>query len=329
MALRIFVAGASGYIGRHVARELARRGHEVVAFVRPRASHQAPTWAEQLEGCDVRQGEVTDASSLAREGFGQQPFSAVVSCLASRSGAPDDAERVDYRANHLLLEQAMQSGASHFLYVSAICVQKPRLAFQRAKLRFEAELRNAPLAHTIIRPTAFFKSLAGQVERVRRGKPFLVFGDGALTRCCPVGERDLAAFLADCLEQRHHTGETVAVGGPGPPTTPREQGELLAAAFDRPPRLRSVPVWLFDGAILALAPLGRVSSRLAAKAEFARIGRYYATESMLPWDPVRQRYTETGLLRIGEETLRSFYERLAREGSHDQGLGEHALFDRA
>ena len=38
------------------------------------------------------------------------------------------------------LRVAQEKGASHFILLSAICVQKPLLEFQRAKLKFEAAL---------------------------------------------------------------------------------------------------------------------------------------------------------------------------------------------
>ncbi|GIR71642.1 MAG: hypothetical protein CM15mP74_28930 [Halieaceae bacterium] len=56
---------------------------------------------------------------------------AVISCLASRSGAPIDAREVEYEANQKLLEYAERIAAQHFVLLSAICVQRPRLAFQR------------------------------------------------------------------------------------------------------------------------------------------------------------------------------------------------------
>lgn len=54
------------------------------------------------------------------------------------------------------------------MLLSAICVQKPLLEFQKAKLELEAELvkaaaaRESPVSYSIVRPTAFFKSLAGE-----------------------------------------------------------------------------------------------------------------------------------------------------------------------
>lgn len=92
------------------------------------------------------------------------------------------------------------AGMSHFILLSAICVQKPLLEFQRAKLKFESDLAaNDGITHSIVRPTAFFKSLAGQVESVKKGGPYVMFGDGHLAACKPISEEDLAAFMAECV----------------------------------------------------------------------------------------------------------------------------------
>ena len=89
-----------------------------------------------------------------------------MSCTASRNGVPAYDWRVDYDANRNLLAAARCAGARHFVLLSAICVQRPRLAFQRGKLAFEAALKESGITDSIVRPTAFFKSLAGQVDRV-------------------------------------------------------------------------------------------------------------------------------------------------------------------
>ena len=93
------------------------------------------------------------------------------------------------------------AGVAHFVLLSAICAQKPMLAFQHAKLAFEESLISSGLGYSIVRPTAFFKSLSGQVERVRNGKPFLVFGDGRLTACKPISDADLDTLVTWVLAQ--------------------------------------------------------------------------------------------------------------------------------
>ena len=280
---RVLLAGATGYIGRAVAQELIRRGHTVIAPVRASAGGARPDAAlvaQALHGVTEVTLELTDARQTAQvlEGIA---VDAVISCLASRTGVAADAWAVDHQANQNLLAAAQAAGARHFVLLSAICVQRPRVAFQQAKLAFEAALAQADIAHTIVRPTAYFKSLSGQIGRVQRGQPFLLFGDGEQTACKPIGEQDLARFLVDCLQDPATTNRVLPIGGPGPAITPRAQGELLFALSGQTPRFRRVPLAIFDAARFALAPLGRVSTRCAAKAELARIGRYYATESML------------------------------------------------
>ena len=74
-----------------------------------------------------------------------------------------DSWAIDYQATKNCLDTAKQKGAQHFVLLSAICVQKPLLEFQHAKLNLEAAIRDSGLSYSIVRPTAFFKSLAGQV----------------------------------------------------------------------------------------------------------------------------------------------------------------------
>jgi divinyl chlorophyllide a 8-vinyl-reductase len=89
---RVLLLGATGTIGRATARALVERGHEVVCFVRPRAgvggALNPDDSARLLEGAALRFGNVTEPSSLARDGFRGERFDALVSCLASRTGAP-------------------------------------------------------------------------------------------------------------------------------------------------------------------------------------------------------------------------------------------------
>ncbi|NJC06016.1 divinyl chlorophyllide a 8-vinyl-reductase [Sphingomonas kaistensis] len=301
---RIFLAGATGTIGRSTARALVARGHEVVCFVR--ALPEGESLAE-LGGAEVRVGDVTDAGSIKRDGLRGERFDTIVSCLASRTGSPRDAWAIDHRANLNLLEAARAGGIVQFVLLSAICLQKPKLAFQHAKIAFEQALIASGLAYTIVRPTAFFKSLSGQVERVRRGKPWLLFGDGRLTACKPISDADLAAYLAACVEDPALQGRVLPIGGPGPAITPREQAEALFALLGEEPRFRQVPVRLMDAIVGVLGALGRVAPALRDKAEYARIGRYYATESMLVWDEEAGRYDAGATPETGSETLGDHY----------------------
>ncbi len=318
--LRVCLLGTTGTIGRATLRALIGRGHEVVCLVRPR-----PGAMPAAGGAEFRRIDLGDPAAIARDGFRGERFDAVLSCMASRTGAPRDAWAVDHRAHLDVLAAAQQAGVSRFVLLSAICVQKPLLAFQHAKLAFEAALIGSGLTYSIVRPTAFFKSLSGQVERVRRGRPFLVFRDGTLTACKPISDRDLAEYLVGCLEDDRRWNRVLPIGGPGEAITPRQQGEALFALLGRAPRFRQVPTALLDGLVAVLGAAGRLVPSLADKAELARIGRYYATESMLVLNPETGRYDADATPSTGTETLFDFYRALVT-GAAAPERGDHAVF---
>lgn len=313
---RVLLLGASGTIGRATAGALVRRGHRLVCFGR------SPV---EIVGADQRIGDPTDPASLARDGFRGERFDVLVSCLASRTGVPRDAWAIDHRAHVDALAAARTAGVTQMVLLSAICVQKPRLQFQKAKLAFERELIASGLTWSIVRPTAFFKSLSGQVDRVRAGKPFLLFGDGTLTACKPISDADLGDYIAGCVDDPLRHNRILPIGGPGPAITPRAQGEALFALTGRTPRYRHVPVAMLDAIIGVLATIGRIVPAAADKAELARIGRYYATESMLLLDPETGRYDAAATPSFGTDTLFDFYARLIRDNA-SVDRGDHAVF---
>lgn len=328
---RILLAGASGYIGQCVARELLARGYAVVCLLRPATCAglaDDTRLAHNLAGAELRPCRLERSEEIIHDGIRGEGFDAVISCIASRSGQPEDAWQVDHAANLNLLQAAQQAGVAHFVLLSAICVQRPRLPFQQAKLAFEEALQASGLRYSIVRPTAFFKSLAGQVPAVKRGKPFAVFGDGELTACKPIAEQDLAHFMVECLEDAQKHDRILPVGGPGPAITPRQQAAILSRLLGREVRLRRVPPALLRCVITLLKGLGKLLPPCRRAAEFARIGHYYATESMLVWDPVAQRYDAEATPGYGEFTLEDFYLQALTQGLEGQELGAHAPYRR-
>ena len=321
---RVMLLGGTGTIGRATAQALLDQGHEVICYLR----HDAKDPRRGLPAAAIlRFGDVTNAAALQKDGFAGQKFDVLVSCLASRTGRPADAWAIDHQAHVAALTLAQAAGITQMVLLSAICVQKPLLAFQHAKLAFEKVLVESGMDHTIIRPTAFFKSLSGQVERVRQGQPFLIFGDGTLTACKPISDNDLARFIVDSIDNPAKRNKILPIGGPGPAITPLQQGEHLFHLLNRTARYRQVPVKMMDAIIGGVGLLGRFSPSLRDKAELAKIGRYYATQSMLVLNPATGLYDAEATPETGTDTLFEFYESLLnRQTTVD--LGAHAMFKR-
>lgn len=292
-----------------MAEALLDDGHELTCLLRASPSGAAVGRELQEAGAHVVFEDLGDLPALKRV-FAETKPETVISCIASRSGAPKDAEAIDCNANLNLVKAAETVPSDHLILLSAICVQKPRLAFQRAKKIAESAFQSSNIDWTIIRPTAFFKSLSGQVGRVLADKPFLLFGDGELTRCKPISDRDLARYIADCVTNPARRNQTLPIGGPGPAITSRKQAEILFELTGKAPRYRSISPDMFTWAERALSIGAPVSDWFAAKAEYARIARYYATESMLVLHPETEAYCEEATPEFGSDTLRDHYAQL-------------------
>lgn len=330
--IRVLVVGATGYIGKYVVRELVKRGYDVVAMAREKSGIGGKASKEdtikEFAGAEVVFGDVTDVESLKKVGFAadKKPVDVVVSCLASRTGGIKDSNLIDYQATANAMNAGRQSGAQHFVLLSAICVQKPLLEFQRAKLKFEKELMEAgDITYSIVRPTAFFKSLAAQVEIVKDGAPYVMFGDGKLAACKPISERDLASFIADCVVMEDKKNKLLPIGGPGEALTALDQGQMLFDLTGKKPWFFPVPVAVMDGAIGLFDWLASIFPSLEDSAEFAKIGKYYAVESMLQMD-ANGRYSADLTPSYGEDTLEDFFKDVLENGLAGQELGDQAVF---
>ena len=327
----VAVAGATGYIGRAVVAELVSRGYNTTALARDKSgiggADGKQDAAGRLPGAAMSFCDVTDPSSLSRS-LGDVKPDVFVCCLASRTGGKKDSWLIDYEASKNCLEAAKASGASHFVLLSAICVQKPLLEFQHAKLKFERELMaQTDVSYSIVRPTAFFKSLAGQIESVKKGGPYVYFGDGDLCACKPISERDLASFIADCITEESMANAVLPIGGPGKAYTPKEQAALLGELLGEAPKEFPVPVALMDGIIGILDFFAQFfPGTFEDAAEFGRIGKYYATESMLVYDAATGVYDAEATPSYGNDTLEAFFKNALEEGLEGQELGDQAVF---
>lgn len=335
--INVLITGSTGYIGKFVVNELVKRGFNVIAVAREKSGIKGKFGKDetltQLNGANVCFSDVTNFDDLARnlENFGVDSIDVVVSCLASRSGGVKDSWLIDYEATKNSLLAGRKFGAVHFVLLSAICVQKPLLEFQRAKLKFEAELiqeaeKDEGFTYSIVRPTAFFKSLGGQVELVKDGKPYVMFGDGKLCACKPISEPDLARFIVDSVLDEDKINQILPIGGPGKALTPLEQGEMLFKLVGKEPKFIKVPIEIMDFAIGVLDFLAKIFPSLEDAAEFGKIGRYYAAESMLVLDPETGDYSAEQTPSYGRDTLDEFFQRVLTEGMAGQELGEQTIF---
>lgn len=234
----VVLAGATGYLGRHLAIELASRGYTVRAVVRSRRRAEqpgpfgSPSIAEAVT--EWAEGPITDAGFVAGLCDGA---SRVVSALGVTRQKASPWE-VDYLANRCLLEDAERVGVRSFLYVNVMHAETGRSLILRSKAAFAATLARSTVAHQIVNPSGYFSDVSDFWTMARRG--FVLLPPAGDVRVAPIHGADLAAFCIDKL------GDTIGsweVGGPDV-LTYRQIADLAITAAGVRARIRCYrPLW--------------------------------------------------------------------------------------
>lgn len=239
------VAGATGYIGRHVVVALARNGWRVRAIAR------SPAKLEPIRDAvhEVFEAEATRPGALRGACKGAD---AVFSSLGYRSAARKPSFwAVDRDANLALLEEALRERVGRFGFVSVFGGPEARSRVQLAEAR--EQVADAMLASgvptVVLRPTGLFNDVAGMFDMARGGR-FWLLGDGS-AELNPVHAADVADALTAAWAQGRSGG--IDIGGPEV-FSQRAIGALAFEALGTRPRFGRMPLWSLDVARALLRP---------------------------------------------------------------------------
>jgi uncharacterized protein YbjT (DUF2867 family) len=209
----ILVTGANGFVGGHVVHLLREQNREVRCLVRDRRK------AERLEswGCQVVEGDMTDASSLRRAVEGAD---VVVHLVAIRQGKPEEFQRIMVGGTRDLLAVAKEAGVQRFVLMSALGASeetKGAVPYYGAKWQEEQDVQQSGLPYVIFRPSFIFAPDGGILPTFRklaRIAPVTPIVGPGKQRIQPIWADDVATYFADAVARDDVTGHVYELGGP-------------------------------------------------------------------------------------------------------------------
>jgi uncharacterized protein YbjT (DUF2867 family) len=230
---RVLVAGATGYLGKFIVKELNSQGYWVRALSRD--SQKIAPVRQYVD--EVFRGEATQHETLI--GICKNIDIVFSSLGITRQKDGLTYMDVDYQGNKNIFNEARAENVSRFMYISVFNANKLRhLEIVKAKERFANELKEADLEHIIIRPNGFFSDMTEFFNMAKRGRVYL-FGNGEY-RANPIHGADLAKA---CVERLGSNGGEFDIGGPEILT----QNEIVSQAFDvleKKPKITYIPLWI-------------------------------------------------------------------------------------
>jgi uncharacterized protein YbjT (DUF2867 family) len=208
----VLVTGGTGFVGPKVVHALRAEEQPVRVLARnPDKQERFRAW-----GCEVVQGDMTDADSLRRAAEGSE---AVVHLVALPPFAdPEATARVMEQGTRALVAAAEEAGVKRFLLMSGLGTSersKNLSAYYHAKWDEEQAVKEAGLEHTIFRPSFIFGRDGGMLPsliRLNRWSP--VVPVAGTRKFQPIWVEDVAAYFAAGLSNPTAAGQTFELGGP-------------------------------------------------------------------------------------------------------------------
>lgn len=214
--MRIFVTGATGYVGGFILKEMQRQGYKARCLVRNYKQ------AERINanGTEAVIGNITDPASLEGVLTNTDAVIHLVAIIEEQKKKNITFERLNVEGTKNMVELARKQGVDRFIHMSALGADvNGKTHYFRTKGKAEDIVRNSGLNYTIFRPSFIFgpnDAVYGMLADVIKKAPLglmPVFGFRKY-RHQPVSVFDVARGFVHAIENDKTFRNTYDVGGP-------------------------------------------------------------------------------------------------------------------
>lgn len=231
---KVLLFGATGNLGKAVAKAITDAGYELTVVVRNASK------ANELKHITDKSKIAAVTSSIDLIGI-CEGFDVVVSTLG-KSVSPNDKSKpsfrdIDLNANTAILEEAKKANVKKFVYVSAFQdEQYKHLEYFYVHHEFTQRLIKSGIDYSIIKPPAIFCAFLDFIEMAKRGK-LMNLGKGD-KKTNPIYEGDLAKVIVDSIEKPN----CIIEAGGKKIYTRKQLCEIVQQAVDPTKKINNVPM---------------------------------------------------------------------------------------
>ena len=193
----LLVAGATGFLGMEICRQLIAKNKIVKGLVRSTSDAGKVAQLKQ-SGVETIEGDLKNKESLENALRGVSAIISTVSSTFSRQEG-DSIHTVDDEGQNNLIDAAVSAGVSQFVYVS-FCTMPGQFPLQTAKRKVEKHLAESGLNYTILQPTYFMEIwLSPAVGFDYPNAKATIYGEGR-NKVSWIAIKDVASFAVAVLD---------------------------------------------------------------------------------------------------------------------------------
>ena len=204
--MKLLVVGATGTLGRQVARQALERDYEVRCLVRnPNKATFLKEW-----GAELIKGDLCDRDTLPAA---LENIDAVVDAATARITDNLSAKQVDWEGKVNLIQAVKAAGINRYIFFSILDAEKhPEVPLMDIKRCTELFLAESGLDYTVLRLCGFMQGLIAQYA-IPILEEQVVWITGENTPIAYMNTQDIAKFAVRALEVPETKKQTYPVVG--------------------------------------------------------------------------------------------------------------------
>ena len=205
--MKILIVGATGTLGRQIAKQAVEEGHDVRCIVRnPRKASFLQEW-----GCELTKGNLLNKSDIS---YSLQDIETVIDVATSR---PDDRRSIyetDWEGKLNLFNTCESKNIKRVIFLSILLTEQFRnVPLMDIKYCTEKLLEQSSLDYTIFKSAAFMQGVIGQFAI-----PILdsqaVWMSGTPTKIAYMNTQDMAKIILSSLNNKDTFRLSLPLVGP-------------------------------------------------------------------------------------------------------------------